>query len=238
MVNKKIDDVLDIAEYLAFLRLRLLADFYVPYLAWGLYTLISGILSLFGHFEYWIYLWIPAAFFSSLDPNFKNFKSSLMVWLISGSIFYGLVFFLKFAGFLLGIAICSTLGFGILPKFLGSRRHRKTGGSYLTDSIGITFFVVVFSIIAQLFAYRLWEKPQLFSYHFAIMVGMFFGINAAFTRSRILTFWFLVLILTSAIGGFIGMSWYIPVIVLSLGSISVGIYGYMLNNKVNWEVEK
>ena len=237
MNNINIDEVLDIAEYLSFLRLRLLADFYIPYLSWGIYTLVSGLLSTVGYFQAWVHLWIPAAFFSTLDPELKNLKPNLIVWVISGVIFYTLIFFLGFAGFFIGIAVASTLGFGILPFLLGSKRTRAGKSSYLINSIGATFFVVITAIIAQIFAYRMWGKPQLFAIHFAIMVGIFLGINAVFTRSRILFFWFLVLILVCAVAGYKGLSWFIPVLTLSIASISVGIYGFYLRNKIRWEVK-
>ncbi len=237
MIEKKIDEVLDIAEYLAFMRLRLLADFYIPYLSWGIYTLLGGLLSLVGYYQSWIHLWIPAAFFSSLDPDFKNLRSNLIVWLISGVIFYALIILFDFAGFFIGIGVASTLGFGILPQIMGFKKERRGQSSYLISSIGVTFFIVVTAIIAQIFAYRLWERPELFSYHFTIMVGMFFGINAAFTKSKVLYLWFLVLILVSAIAGFKGLSWYVPIIALSIASISVGIYGLYLRNKIRWEVK-
>lgn len=236
MENKRIDEIFDMAEYLAFMRLKLLAGFYIPYLSWGLYTLICGLLNLGGHFLYWIYLWIPAAFFSSLDPDFKNLKPNLIVWIISGVIFYALVYFLNFSGFFIGIAVASTLGYGVLPIFFGGRKKKQRGG-YIVSSIGLIFLLVVFAIIAQIFTYKLWQNPALFPHHFSIMVAIFYGVNYAFTRARILAFWSLVLILVCAITGFKGMNWYIPLIVLSISAIHIGIYGLLLRKKIKREVE-
>lgn len=235
MIEKKIDEVLDIAEYVSVMRLRLIGNFYIPYLSWGIYTLLSGIIQLFGYYKQWILLWIPTAFFSSLDPDLKNLKTSIIAWAITGVIYYALIIALGDIGFLLGFAVAPALGYGLFP-FIIEKKRKKPDGGHLVNAIGITFFVIVLAFASQIFVYRLWKNPQLFSYHFTIMVGIFYGINASFTKSKVLFRWFLILVIGSAISSMFKLSWIVPVLALSISAIHVGIYGIYLRKKINWEV--
>ncbi len=236
MIDKKIDEVIDIAEYVAIMRFKLIGNFFIPYLSWGIYTLVCGIIQITGHYEQWGYLWLPAAFFSSLEPDFKNLKTSFISWLITGVIFYTLLITLGAIGFFIGLAVAPPLGFGILPYLLEKNKKNKRYSGYLLSSIGSLFFIVVITFVSQIFTYRLWENPILFSYHFAIMVGVFYGINASFTKSKVLLIWSLILIIGSAISRLLNMGWIVPVLTLSISAIYVGIYGIYLRRKINWEV--
>jgi len=235
MIEKKLDEILDLAENVSIMRLRLIGNFYIPYLSWGIYTLLSGIIQLFGHYQQWALLWLPAAFFSSLDPDFKNLRTSIISWLISGVIYYALIFGFGAVGFFIGLAVAPTLGFGVIPSLIDRNSKRAQKGS-LINSIGMSFFVIILAFVSQVFTYRLWENPHLFSYHFTIMVGIFYGINASFTKSMILFSWFLILVIGSAVSSLLHLSWTVPVLALSVSAIHVGIYGITLRKKINWEV--
>ncbi len=235
MIEKKIDEVLDLAENIAIMRLRLIGNFYIPYLSWGIYTLLGGIIQLFGYYQQWALLWLPAAFFSSLDPDFKNLRTSIISWAISGVIYYALILGFGAIGFFVGLAVAPILGYGILP-FLIDKNKEKPTKSYLVNSIGTTFFVIILAFVSQIFVYKLWENPQLFSYHFTIMVGIFYGINASFTKSKVLFRWFLILVIGAAVSRMLHLSWIVPVLGLSVSAIYVGIYGIYLRKKINWEV--
>ena len=234
MSQRNIDELLNMTEYLSLMRLKLIGGLYFPYLSWGLYSLISGILSYLGYYEWWAYLWLPAAFFGSLRPDFKNLKTSIYSWTITGIIYYLTLILWGFKGFIIVIAVASTLGYGILPSILEKRRVENK--SYLAESIGASFFVIVLSYVALIFVYRTWTVSPLFAYHFTMMVGVFYGINAAFSRTRILWLWSLLLILGAAVGGYLRWTWYFPVALLSISGIYVGIYGYLLHKKSKWEV--
>lgn len=234
MSQRNIDELLNMTEYLSLMRLKLIGGLYFPYLSWGLYSLISGILSYLGYYEWWAYLWLPAAFFGSLRPDFKNLKTSIYSWTITGIIYYLTLILWGFKGFIIVIAVASTLGYGVLPSLLEKRRVENK--SYLAESMGASFFVIVLSYVALIFVYRTWTVSPLFAYHFTMMVGVFYGINAAFSRTRILWFWSLLLILGAAVGGYLRWTWYFPVALLSISGIYVGIYGYLLHKKSKWEV--
>ena len=236
MSGKNIDELLNMTEYVSLLRLKLIGNLYFPYLSWGLYSLISGILSYFGHYQWWAYLWLPAAFFSSLRPDFRNLKTSIYSWLITGIIFYLALFIWGFKGFIIVIAVASTLGYGVLPSILEKKSRSKESKSYLAESLGASFFIIVLSYVALIFVYHTWIVSPLFAYHFTMMVGVFFGIHAAFSRVNILWFWSLVLIIGAAVGGYFRWTWFFPVGLLSISGIYVGIYGYLLFKKSKWEV--
>lgn len=230
--DRKIEDFLNIAEYVAILKRRWLSSYYSPYLSWGFYLLINTILTVFFHFYLgWALLWIPAAFFNCL--SYTKFKVALYSWIIAGVIFYVLLFFFKWYGFYISIPLASLLGFGILPSIFGKKSFKQQKKDLLQESIGMYIFIIIICIVALFFVLRVWINPFSICYPWIIMVTLFYGLKGSFLRSKIFLIWvFVILASIFFVAIYNPKLWYIPGLITSISAIHIGFYGLSIRKKV------
>jgi len=230
--DRKIEDFLNIAEYVAVLKRRWLSSYYFPYLSWGFYFFINIILSVFFRFYLgWALLWVPAAFFNCL--SYTKFKVALYSWIIAGIIFYVLLFSFKWYGFYIAIPLVSLLGFGILPSIFGKASSKQGKRDLIGESIGMYLFIIIISIVAIFFVLKVWENPVNIPYPWIIMVALFYGLKGSFLRSKIFLIWaFIILASIFFVAIYNPKLWYIPGLITSISAIHIGFYGLSIRKKV------
>lgn len=151
MDRKKIQDTLDIIEYVVNVRRRIYSSGHQSYIIWGCYSALSGLIHLVtGFWPIWFIMFIVAGFVETVRHT--GIRESLIGWgfaLLSMAL--GVIFSIK-TGLVwlsaLGFGIAATLGF-TLP-FKMSARKNESGGSYLGRVIGLLWITLVISTLVAI----------------------------------------------------------------------------------------